>query len=134
LVKEIQFIEDYIDIQKMRVVDSVEIIFNKTGDMNQSLIGPMLLFPFVENAFKHGISYNENSKIEIDLKVDHDLLMFSVSNYIFRTRGEEPTKKHAGIGLQNVIKRLNIQYKNKHKISIKNNDFTFLVKLKLELI
>jgi LytS/YehU family sensor histidine kinase len=133
LIKEIQFIEDYIDIQKMRVVDSVEIIFNKTGDMNQSLIAPMILFPFVENAFKHGISYNENSKIEIDLKVDHDQLMFSVSNYIFRPKGEEPTKKHAGIGLQNVLKRLNIQYKDKYKISIKNDDFSFSVKLKLEL-
>jgi len=134
LDKDVQFIEDYIDIQKMRLVDSVKVIFNKSRFPGQYLIEPMLLFPFVENAFKHGISYNDVSKIEIDLKMDHSTLIFSVFNYIKNSNSEMPKEKGEGIGLQNVLKRLKLLYPDKHSISINNDNITFTVLLKLELL
>ena len=134
LDKEVQFIEDYIDIQKMRLINSVEIIFNKSGDLYKHQIEPMLLFPFVENAFKHGISYNDVSKIEIDIKVDQNTLLFSVFNYVYHSTMEILTEKNKGIGLQNVLKRLKLLYPDKHSISINNDNGTFTVLLKLELL
>jgi LytS/YehU family sensor histidine kinase len=133
LKKEVQFIEDYIDIQKMRLINTVEVVFNKTGNLNHYHIEPMLLFPFIENAFKHGISYEVNSKITINLSVGQDSLVFSVFNTIHKSIDSIPHEKDKGIGLQNVLKRLSLLYADKHEISINNNDEEFSVLLKLKL-
>jgi two-component system, LytTR family, sensor kinase len=133
LSKEIQFIEDYIDIQKMRLDSSVEISFKKTNCANDYMIEPMLLFPFVENAFKHGISYAERSKIIIDLNIDQKIMTFSVINSISRSAKEAETKNDEGIGLKNVIRRLKILYPDKHEISIKEEENQYSVYLKLNL-
>ncbi|MGD0712247.1 MAG: histidine kinase, partial [Bacteroidales bacterium] len=133
LKKEVQFIEDYIDIQKMRLINTVEVVFNKTGNLNHYHIEPMLLFPFIENAFKYGISYEVNSKITINLSVGQDSLVFSVFNTIHKSIDSIPHEKDKGIGLQNVLKRLSLLYADKHEISINNNDEEFSVLLKLKL-
>jgi two-component system LytT family sensor kinase len=134
LKKEVQFIEDYIDIQKMRLINTVEVIFNKTDNLNNYNIEPMLLFPFIENAFKHGISYDVNSKIAIDLSVENDILLFSVINTIHKSPDSISIEKDKGIGLQNVLKRLKLLYADKHEILIKNDDKEFSVSLKLKLL
>jgi LytS/YehU family sensor histidine kinase len=133
LKKEVQFIEDYIDIQKMRLINTVEVVFNKTGNLNHYHIELMLLFPFIENAFKYGISYEVNSKITINLSVGQDSLVFSVFNTIHKSIDSIPHEKDKGIGLQNVLKRLSLLYADKHEISINNNDEEFSVLLKLKL-
>jgi two-component system, LytTR family, sensor kinase len=133
LKKEVQFIEDYIDIQKMRLIDTVEVKFNQTGDFNNYHIEPMLLFPFIENAFKHGISYSINSKITIDLLIEQGILYFCVFNTTHKSPDFTSTKKDNGIGLQNVLKRLKLLYADEYTISINNNNEKFSVSLKLKL-
>jgi len=134
LKKEVQFIEDYIDIQKMRLINTVEIIFNQSGDLNNYRIEPMLLFPFIENAFKHGVSYEGNSKITIDLSIEQNILLFSVYNTIHKSPDSISSEKGNGIGLQNILKRLKLLYIDKHEILIKNDDKEFSVSLKLKLL
>jgi two-component system, LytTR family, sensor kinase len=134
LKKEVQFIEDYIDIQKMRLFNSVEVVFYKTCNLDNYNIEPMLLFPFIENAFKHGISYDVYSKIVIDISVENDILLFSVINTIHKSPDSLSTEKDKGIGLQNVLKRLKLLYPDKHEILIKNNNKEFSILLKLKLL
>ena len=132
LKKEVQFIEDYIDIQKMRLINTVEVTFNQSGEISDQLLEPMLLFPFIENAFKHGISYDVPSKIIINLSVEQNELVFSVNNTIHKS--SDSINQGKGIGLQNVLKRLKLLYADKHEISINNNDNEFTVSLKLKLL
>ncbi len=91
----------------------------------------MLLIPFVENAFKHGVSYVDKSEITISIKIIENDLMFLVQNNIHVTNIIE--KPDSGIGLANVQRRLSLLYPDKHKIAIKNNNDEFKVVLKISL-
>ena len=132
LKKEVQFIKDYIDIQKMRLINTVEVTFNQSGEISNQLLEPMLLFPFIENAFKHGISYDVPSKIIIELSVEQNELVFLVNNTIHKS--PDSMSQGKGIGLQNVLKRLKLLYADKHEILINNNNNEYTVSLKLMLL
>ena len=132
LQKEIEYLESYIDLQSQRFGSKVKIktSMNKTEDHLE--IEPMLLIPFVENAFKHGTGLIENAEIDIDLKTEKNLLYFSVRNK-FNDGTDEVKDKSSGIGLVNVQRRLDLLYGNKHSLLITKHDDWFVVSLQIVL-
>ena len=132
LEKEVGYLKNYIELQRLRISAEVIINFTIEGNPENYLIEPMLLIPFVENAFKHGISYVDDSRIEISLKVGEKSIHFTVENYIIAKNDENITVE-SGIGLKNVLRRLELLYPGKHEISIKDDKVKYLVDLKISL-
>jgi len=129
LEHELKYLHDYIDIQKLRLPKDIEIVYNVSGNASNLLIEPMLLVPFVENAFKHGISYAEDSFIHIDISMDENMIRLIVKNSHFKERVAE----RGGIGLQNVTKRLELLYPEDYALDIQEAGSEFIVDLKLFL-
>jgi len=100
--------------------------------VGQLMIEPMLLIAFVENAFKHGISYIGDSGIDIFMKVTHQELNFRVENNIIN-KGVENIPSETGVGLKNVLRRLELLYPGKHEISINDNNQKYKVLLNIKL-
>lgn len=131
LSREVEYVNSYIELQKIRYAKSLTIKAQLDPGDNQ-LIEPMLLIPFIENAFKHGTGIFENPVIEINLKISDGLVDFRVRNkYIPDT--EEVKDKTSGIGLANVIRRLNLLYEHKHILSINKENGWFDVSLQIKL-
>jgi LytS/YehU family sensor histidine kinase len=107
----------------------IHINYRLTGNAEGLQIEPMLLVPFVENAFKHGISYTENSFIDIDIATTEDMIRMTVKNSHFKERVAE----RGGIGLENVLKRLELLYEQAHEIDIRETEHQFIVDLKIVL-
>ncbi len=133
LSKEIDYIENYINLQKMRLSEDlpVNIKFHVYGNSNKNKIAPLILIPFVENAFKHGIKLEEKSDIIIELNINDSELIFTVENTIFNTRANLENKS-SGLGLINVRKRLEILYSGKYQLETYKDD-KFMVTLKMSL-
>lgn len=125
--KEIEYLKNYISLQKLRVQTSPAIIIEDTiNDQNCNYkIAPMLLIPFVENAFKHGVSLTEKSWINISLECDDKQIVFQVRNSVHPSPKNDPEKENTGIGLQNVRERLLILYPGKHTLrcGIRGDEF-----------
>ncbi len=128
LEKEVEYLQNYIELQRLRIAERVEIRFSLTGHPEAIMIEPLLLIPFVENAFKHGVSYLEDSNIDIVLMADKEILLFKVSNRIF-SGNHETDSQGSGIGLKNVIRRLNLLYPDKHSLTITDNGAEYKVEL-----
>lgn len=125
LEKEILFTSHYIELQKMRLTDKTSIDFTINGDPLGREIPPLLLLPFVENAFKYGISTRECSPIRIQLDIKEDTLYFSVCNHKhFNTALR--MADNTGIGINNTRRRLDLLYPDKYELIIndKSNEFT----------
>lgn len=131
LSKEVEHLQNYIDLQKLRLKKGKQVCFKTEGELEIKKIEPMLLEPFVENAFKHGDIFRQEGNICIQLKVVGDELHFYVKNTI--SRHEHVKDKHSGIGLKNIEKRLNLLYPNRHHLLIEEKEDTFVVDLKLNL-
>lgn len=131
LSKEVEHLHNYIDLQKLRLKDHKQVCFSHKGDLETRKIEPMLLEPFVENAFKHGDIFRQGGNIHIDLKVVGSQLEFKVKNTF--TRNGHVKDKHSGIGLANIRKRLEMLYPERHRLGITEKDAQFLVDLKLNL-
>ena len=130
LEKEIEYLQSYIDLQQQRFGKNVQINVDlKTPDINYE-IEPMLLIPFVENAFKHGTGLIEGAMINVQLKVEHSKLYFNVKNK-YNAASAEVKDKTSGIGLTNVKRRLNLLYGNKHSLVINQKDNWFTISLQL---
>lgn len=123
LVKEIEFLERYIDLMQLRVSSNLS-LEKKFPIVNQPIqIAPLIYITFIENAFKHGIDALKNSYISIDLSIEKDLLIYTVINSSF------PEKKNitdSGIGLENLRKRLEILYPNNYKLLIKEENNSYI--------
>lgn len=136
LKNEIECIQNYIDLERIRFDDSLEINMHLSGDLENKKIAPMLLIPLIENCFKHGASQNIGQMhIDIDIRVENDVLYFDVSNTIpeKRKKSKIPTRS-GGIGLSNVKKRLELGYdKNDYDLNIYEKDDKFYVKFKLKV-
>jgi two-component system LytT family sensor kinase len=131
LGNEIDFMNNYIDLMKLRMSEKISLTISfpeKYGDIN---IPPLLFIPFIENAFKHGISYREKSFIDISLQADSDSITFRCTNSLIKSR-EEAESTHSGIGLENVSKRLNLLFTGKHDLKINKSDTSFEVVLKIK--
>ncbi|TND07442.1 MAG: putative two-component system sensor protein, no kinase domain [Bacteroidetes bacterium] len=130
--KELQYLADYIELQKLRLTEKVKIAYEVKGQPGTSEISPLLLIPFVENAFKHGISYSGESTIHISISCSSSELSLHVLNPVAATAGDQKDKS-SGVGLANVKKRLALLYPGKYKLDISNDGRHFSVALHLQL-
>jgi hypothetical protein len=130
LVKELESIRQYIDLQKLRLTGKTKIIFEITGEAGNLSIAPLLLLPFVENAFKYGVSSHRHSEILISLTMMQDRLTFLVKN---GKVGASVSEKSTGTGLKNVVRRLNLTYPGKHALKIGETETEYVAELKIIL-
>jgi LytS/YehU family sensor histidine kinase len=128
LSHEIDFMNNYIDLMRLRMSDKVVLSVSFPVQYENIAIPPLLFIPFIENAFKHGISYREKSFIEIDMRVEKESITFMCKNSLGKA-GDEPHQNHSGIGLDNVSKRLNLLFPGKHDLKINKSDVSFDVVL-----
>ncbi|WP_369441139.1 sensor histidine kinase [Algibacter lectus] len=128
LTEEIHHIEDYIALEKMRFNNTLNINF-KTSTVSEALkIAPMLLLPFVENSFKHGVIKNGELSINIDLRCDENKIHLQIVN-----TASKAISSKSGIGLDNIKKRLDLLYLNQYELKIDQTDDLFTVNLNLNL-
>ncbi|MDB5117131.1 MAG: histidine kinase [Mucilaginibacter sp.] len=135
LMREVDYLNNYIDLQKLRTQISPDILITTEIEeqINGLQIAPMLLIPFVENAFKHGISLREPSHIKITLQTRGNELYFDVYNSIHFKTDNDPEKNKSGIGLENVKRRLELLYPDKHELTIRQNAREFFIHLSVTL-
>jgi LytS/YehU family sensor histidine kinase len=139
LTKEIDYIESYIELEKTRFAEKVDIKYRMEGDPDLYFIAPLLLISFVENAFKHGAARTSQSAyVDIRINLEDTNLFFSVKNSTppnpsLRTSNIKNGTEIGGFGLKNTIKRLTLLYPERHFLSVtEENDF-FLINLQLDL-
>lgn len=129
--KEIEYLRNYIALQKLRTQSSPDILIE--DNINEAAcdraIAPMLLIPFVENAFKHGISIKEKSWISIMLECTDKTIDFEVRNSVHLRVGNDTEQARPGIGLKNVRERLKLLYPDKHELKVNNDNTEFVVRL-----
>ncbi len=133
LSKEVEYLQNFIEIQRMRLdeTQNIEIRVNLQEPEREIYIAPMLLNPFVENAFKHGISFRSPSWIYITLTLDAQKIYFKVHNSIHPRQENSPEEDNAGVGLENVRKRLELIYPNRHSLEIQESEQDYFVSLML---
>jgi two-component system LytT family sensor kinase len=132
--KEIEYLKNYISLQKLRIQSPPDIIIeeNISGQNCNRKIAPMLLIPFVENAFKHGISLKEKSWIKITLECTEKNILFEVRNSIHAKQENDPENERSGIGFNNVIERLKLIYPRKFQASVNQDEKEFFVQLAIQ--
>ncbi len=133
LSAELEFMRHYIDLMQLRVSKKVDIQIDLPHDHEHLKIPPLLFIPFIENAFKHGISYRDKSFIKVEMKTSDDKIHFTCENSIAREKKEKRDENHSGIGLENVKKRLNLLFAGKHDLKIDSASETFCVTLDIDL-
>lgn len=130
LQKEIDFIENYIQLEKLRLVNSKNVNITIAVENSSTKIAPLILLPFIENCFKHSdIGKNKSATIDFTIWQEDGILNFSCNN----TFNNYQPYKTGGIGTQNVKKRLNLVYGNNYELEIQKENHIFYVFLKLPL-
>jgi len=131
LTKEIKFIRNYIDIEKMRYGDKLDVDLRVSGEVNERKIAPLILLPFVENCFKHGASEElQQSWVKITVDLQPRITIVKVEN---NKSSENGHSKKEGIGIQNVKRRLDLLYPSEHELKIISGEETFLVILTIQV-
>jgi LytS/YehU family sensor histidine kinase len=136
LEKEIQYLENYMSLEQIRLENTTDIKLFKTGNLSSKKIAPMLFIIFVENAFKHlGNTKDKKNSVCVSIKEINDTLIFTCENTIDRIvlKHKNIEKGKNGIGLQNVKRRLSLIYPEKHSLNFKDTPETFSVELSLNL-
>jgi hypothetical protein len=135
LSREIDYLNNYISLQRLRTDNNpvITIDTNIEQQVYPVQIAPMLLIPFVENAFKHGISFREPSHIKITLEIKDNTLYFDVFNNKHNKQENDPEKNKSGIGLTNVKQRLKLLYPTTHELIIRETSKDFFVHLTMQL-
>jgi len=129
LEKDISYINNYIDLQRMRLSSKVKINYALKGNLQKKKIAPLLLIPFIENAFKYGVSYRYPSTIQIEIQIFEKTLTMLVSNPMAEKNNFIP----GGLGLKNVKRRLELLYPGKYMLDIYHDNYVHVVNLKLKL-
>ena len=131
LSREVQFLRNYVQLMSMRYTGNVSISLDVPEVLPDSMLPPLLLVIFVENAFKHGISYRNKSFVEISLKPQADRLLFSCRN----SRQQKPQDENmkGGVGLSNVRRRLDLLFPGNYTLDIKEQEDTYTVHLDIPL-
>jgi signal transduction histidine kinase len=129
LSQDLEYISNYIDLQKLRLSKNITIHYDVSGTVKGLVIAPLLLITFIENAFKHGISYTAPSEIKIAIAVTGNQLLLTVGNAITQSSRESS----GGVGLINAQRRLNVLYPGRHTLDVVENDHLYIVNLKIEL-
>ena len=131
LAKEVDFIKNYIELAKVRYGERVTIKDDIPEFQEPYEIIPLILIPFVENAFKHGPDRSrDNSYVKVFLRVYNDKLIFLVENAV---KHEIDKAEYGGVGMENVVRRLELHYPGHHFLDIKQNKGKYLVKLTVDL-
>jgi LytS/YehU family sensor histidine kinase len=127
LEKEVEFVNHFIDLQKVRLTDKMAIKFSVSGNVEGKQIAPLILIPFVENAFKFGVSTKEQAEIILDLKAENGTISFYTRNRIFKT--ENANGDNTSIGLKNTRRRLELLYPERHTLTVNEEGNHFVVNL-----
>ncbi len=142
LSKEFEFIRTYVQLMRLRYTDKVKISLDLPTEAPDKTVPPLMLISFVENAFKHGISYQHESFIDIHIAISDwpfamskepraksQMLTFSCRN----SKADKPNEEKGGVGLANVKKRLNLLYDNNYTLNIQDETDVYSVELTLPL-
>ena len=133
LEKEISLLQQYIELEQLRYSDRLDISFTINGDLNNQQIAPLILLPFLENAFKHGISQQvDQCWISFHLRLSGFFLYFKLINSKDKDE-KEGLNEASGIGLQNVKRRLELLYPGKYKLETLEKEEVFIVNLTLQI-
>ncbi|MCB2408464.1 sensor histidine kinase [Hymenobacter lucidus] len=133
LEKEIQYIDDFVSLQRQRLSPELasRVQYRVEGSWQQHTVAPLLLIPFIENVFKHGIILSRQSAISVSVQVsDNRLILETKNDKSLHTRPAEP---NSGVGLKNARERLLLLYPNQHSLEIDDSGSSFHVRLQLEL-
>ncbi len=131
LQNEVDFINNYIELQLVRLTEKTQVSFNALGAIENKLVAPLLFIAFIENAFKYGISTNHESTIQILLEATETTINLFVSNSMITT--ENNMLENTGIGINNVKRRLELMYPGKHNLtsSILGNNYSVHLEIQL---
>lgn len=129
LVEEVEYIKNYISLQKIRSSKADLVQFTVKGDLDQKQLYSMLFIPFIENAFKHHQYTDESAQILIQLEVQPEAILFTCSNHISKKTSNTPSFQ---LGNKLVQKRLHLLYPNQHELNFSIDDNIYLVKLQLK--
>ena len=131
LTREVEFLDLYVQLMRLRYTDKVRINVSQPKQLPDLKLPPLLLIIFVENAFKHGISYREESFVDITVEVENQHLLFTCRNS--KPSQPQKTNEKGGMGLQNVRQRLELLYDNDNMLNIKETEKTYEVKLNIPM-
>ena len=129
LTREFGFIRNYITLMRLRYTDKVQISIDLPAQTPDLMIPPLMLITFIENAFKHGVSYQHASFIEVKAEVQGDTLHFSCRN----SKAEKSNEEKGGVGLVNVKQRLKLLYDNDYSLKIQDDSDVYSVQLTIPL-
>jgi len=134
LQKEILFFENYVELERIRHTSRVTIDVEFSGEYDGLTIAPLIMFPFIENAFKHGINKSiKRSWVDIRLRVEGNVLRTSIRNSRFTAENTTQPRRPGGIGIANTRKRLELLYPGNYVLEVKEDDASFSVDLALTL-
>lgn len=134
LEKELKYLGDFIKLQELQMEDRGKVEYTITGDVHAKRIAPMILIAFVENSFKHSLSSQaDDIWIKIKVVIKGQALWFECTNTFAETGNSSGEYLSKGIGLQNVQKRLELQYPGKYQLETRIEDNVYLVNLRIDL-
>lgn len=131
LNQELEYLKGYIELQQVRLDENVALEVSIEEDGFGHQIAPLILLPFIENAFKYGVNAEQNSNIKIHIKTDEKKLKLTVFNN--KVQVDSQNLKKSGFGIENTRKRLALNYPEKHELELIENEYDFTVKLQLQL-
>ncbi|HEY0177813.1 MAG TPA: sensor histidine kinase [Pedobacter sp.] len=129
LSKEIEYLQSYIELQKLRFKDGAAVVMTLNGEIDDQQILPLVLISFVENAFKHGVANDHSDPIRINIIANQKILHFSITNKKSNANKDEM----GGVGLNNVERRLQLLYPERYKLNIVNSATHYTIELMLDL-
>jgi LytS/YehU family sensor histidine kinase len=137
LTKEIQYIHNYLDLEKLRQPKEADIRFTTAGAMSEQMVAPLLFVPFLENSFKHGLNHylQGGGFVHLHLHVQGEDLEFRIENS--KAMESVPRQNHprsGGIGLTNVRQRLDLLYPENHTLTVSDEPNCYAVTLHLKMI
>ena len=127
-------VKNYLDLERLRQHESIDIHFTQTGEIRDQAIAPLLLIPFIENSFKHGVGSQINHGwVNINMNIEGQKLRFTIENSKGPSQPKQVHRKSGGIGLVNVRRRLNLIYDDHYHLKISNEPNVYRVTLDLNL-
>ena len=134
LSEELNFLKGYIELMRLRLTSTTMVDFQYPANVNNVPVAPMLFLPFIENAFKHGVSVNQPSEIVVNITHENAMLNLSVTNTIIQTKNTA-ADEYGGIGLENTRRRLELLYPGKYRLNVRElpKTKTYSVELNIDL-
>lgn len=134
LEKEINYLQNYLELEKIRHANKFQIEFVLDGEIRNQRIAPLLFIPFIENSFKHGLNNQANNgHVKINIRVNPEMIHLDIENSKSPTMPAQHHRKSGGIGLVNVHKRLDLIYPNEHDLKITDTPNSYKIDLQINL-